>query len=182
MIYFYCSLFFGCVISILLDIYWPKWSKSWKLMHFGIIVSSCLYISLNIGLTALDKGLAEYLWAAIINLAWQGCLWNLGVQALLGSFLFSPSSTKLNLFLKIVVSSDITWLLVYVLEYKWYLHWWHWCYYDLSPVFLYEQVLKLCIKLTSTLLTSKCNVSLSFFPGVTANWLHRSLKVPDMLF
>ena len=147
-----------------------------------LYVSSCLYISLNIDLTALDKGLAEYLWAATINLAWQGCLWNLGVQAMLGSFLYSPSSTKLNLFLKIVVSSDITWLLVYVLEYKWYLHWMHWCYYDLSPVLLYEKVLKLCINLTSALLTNKCNVSFSFFAGVTANWLRRSFKVLDMLF
>ena len=51
--------------------------------------SICLYISFNIEVTASDKHLTEYWGAAIINLALQECLWSLGVQQMLQSFLLS---------------------------------------------------------------------------------------------
>ena len=62
-----------------------------------------LNVSFNTIVTALHKGLPENFGAAIISLALEGCLYSIDVQQMLGSFLFSSLTSKLNLFLRNVV-------------------------------------------------------------------------------
>ena len=63
-------------------------------------------------MTAVDKVLTEHCAAAVIELVLERCLWSLGVQLMFGSVLFSSSTSKLNLLLRNVMWSEITWLLV----------------------------------------------------------------------
>ena len=55
------------------------------------------YINFNAAVTALESGFSEHLVGEIINLALVEFLCNLGVQYILGGFLFIPVTSRLYL-------------------------------------------------------------------------------------
>ena len=142
---------FDCTNSRLF-FYWPKLFNLWQVMHLGI-KSFYLLIHFYTEVTVLGKGLAEHWGAAIINLALEECLWSLvkfsgpvNVQ----KFLFSPSNTKSNLFLKNMAGDNVILSFMY----------WNINIICIGVITIYAQFFygKKCIKL----LKNKWNVPISF--------------------
>ena len=74
----------------------------WIALVLKLYLSICMYITFNIAATAFESGFTKHFDAAIINLAFVGCLCNLGVQYVLRSFLFITVTLRLNLFPEIM--------------------------------------------------------------------------------